>query len=55
MARYKFDSLFESHFIQICNTSESMNQAAIKLKMNYKTLCFHAKRLDCFRPNQAGR
>jgi len=32
-----------------------MNQAAIQLGMNYKTLCFHAKRLDCFKSNQAGK
>jgi hypothetical protein len=25
------------------------------LSMNYKTLCFHAKRLNCFHANQAGK
>ncbi len=32
-----------------------MAKAAWTLGMNYKTLCFHAKRLDCFRANRSGR
>ncbi len=55
MARYKFDKPFEESFIEVCKNSITMNQAAIKLGMNYKTLCFHAKRLGCFKPNQAGK
>ena len=55
MAKYKFDEQFEKQFIEVCKNSISMNQAAIKLGMNYKTLCFHAKRLGCFKTNQAGR
>ena len=55
MAQYIFDPLFETKFIQVCNQAESMNKAAVLLKMNYKTLCFHAKRLGCFKPNQAGK
>ncbi|MFN3848795.1 MAG: hypothetical protein ACK4NY_05175 [Spirosomataceae bacterium] len=55
MAKYKFDKLFEERFIEICNNAISMNQAALKLGMNYKTLCFHAKRLDCFKANQSGK
>jgi hypothetical protein len=55
MARYQFDPVFEKHFVNVCNQSGSMAQAALSLGMNYKTLCFHAKRLDCFRSNQAGK
>lgn len=55
MAKYKFDNTYEQKFIATCNESESMNQAAIKLGMNYKTLCFHARRLNCFKTNQAGK
>lgn len=55
MARYIFDKSFEEKFISICNESESMSRAAIKLEMNYKTLCFHAKRLKCFKTNQSGK
>jgi 5-methylcytosine-specific restriction endonuclease McrA len=55
VARYKFDKIFEANFIEVCNSSISMNQAAIKLGMNYKTLCFHAKRLNCFKANQSGK
>jgi hypothetical protein len=55
MAKYKFDKVFEDLFIQTCNTSVSMSQAAQSLGMNYKTVCFHAKRLNCFSTNQSGK
>ena len=55
MARYNFNQQFENHFIAVCNASSSMNQASITLGMNYKTLCFHAKRLACFKSNQSGK
>lgn len=55
MARYQFDSNFENLFLKVCIESESMAKAAVALKMNYKTLCFHAKRLGCFKPNQPGK
>lgn len=32
-----------------------MAHAAVLLKMNYKTVRFHAKRLDCFKTNQPGK
>lgn len=51
MAQYKFTENFEQLFIRTCEKSSSMSQAAEELKMNYKTLCFHAKRLGCFKPN----
>ena len=55
MARYTFDSLFEKKLINVCTESDSMAKAAFTLSMNYKTLCFHAKRLGCFKANQAGK
>jgi len=55
MARYVFDPEFEAYFIKVCEASVSMSQAALKLGMNYKTVRFHAKRLNCFKNNQAGR
>jgi hypothetical protein len=54
MARYNFDIEFERLFILTCTNAKSMSQAAQDLSMNYKTLCFHAKRLNCFKPNQSG-
>jgi hypothetical protein len=55
MAKYNFNQQFEKYFIDVCKASSSMNQASITLGMNYKTLCFHAKRLDCFKSNQSGK
>lgn len=55
MACYKFSREYQEHFVKVCLESESMSQAAQKLGMNYKTLCFHAKRLNCFTSNQFGR
>lgn len=55
MAKYRFNPNFEKRLIETCNKAISMNQAAITLGMNYKTLCSHAKRLGCFKTNQAGK
>jgi hypothetical protein len=55
MGKYRFDHQFEKRFIEICIASLSMNQAAILLKMNYKTVREHAKRLGCFKANQSGK
>ncbi len=54
MASYKFTDDFEQLFINTCSNAQSMSQAAQELKMNYKTLCSHAKRLGCFKTNQSG-
>ena len=55
MARYTFDSSFEKKITDACIKSDSMAQAALILGMNYKTLCFHAKRLNCFNANRSGK
>jgi hypothetical protein len=55
MARYIFTQAFETAFIKKCSEAKSMSAAALQLGMNYKTLCFHAKRLGCFKANQSGK
>ena len=51
----KYTKEQEQNIIEICNSSPSIRQASIKLKMNYKTLRTHAKRLNCFKTNQCGK
>lgn len=51
MARYKFNKDFEESFKIVCQNAKSMSQASMELGMNYKTLVFHAKRLNCFKTN----
>ncbi len=51
----KYTEEKEKLIIDICNTELSMRQAAIKLGMNYKTIVLQAKRLGCFKTNQAGK
>ena len=55
MAGYKFSEEYQNHFINVCLNSKSMSQAAVLPGMNYKTVCFHAKRLNCFVSNQFGK
>lgn len=55
MARYKFNKDFEENFKIVCQNAQSMSQASMELGMNYKTLVFHAKRLNCFKINQSGK
>ncbi|MFN8354604.1 MAG: HNH endonuclease signature motif containing protein [Spirosomataceae bacterium] len=55
MAKYKFSDDFEKQFKEVCGNALSLSQAAILLKMNYKTVVFHAKRLNCFKTNQSGK
>lgn len=55
MSRYAFDSSFEKKIVDVCLRSGSMAKAALTLGMNYKTLCFHARRLNCFKVNQSGK
>ncbi len=45
----------EALIIKTCNESESMFKASAILKLNYKTLIYHAKRLGCYKPNQSGK
>lgn len=55
MAKYNFSKGFEERFITTCLNAASMGQAALELKMNYKTVRFHALRLGCFKKNQPGK
>jgi hypothetical protein len=55
MGSYLFDPPFEKCFVESCTKSKSVKKAALELGMNYETLSFDAKRLGCFKPNQAGK
>lgn len=55
MARYIFTEDFELHVKTVCSNAKSMGHAAVLLGMNYKTLAFHAKRLNCFHSNMPGK
>lgn len=43
----------ENEFIRVCNTSESMSQAARKLNMHFNTFKRYAIKLGCYSTNQA--
>lgn len=51
----KYTEEKEKLIIDTCNNEISLRQAAIKLKMNYKTVVLQSKRLGCFKTNQAGK
>ena len=42
-------------FIKVCNESESMAQAAIKLGLHFNTFKRHAIQLNCYNTNQSGK
>lgn len=41
-------------FIQVCNESLTMSEAARKLKMHFSTFRNYAKKFNCWKPNQSG-
>lgn len=45
----------EKEFIEICQTSKTMAEAARRLKMHYNTFIRWAKKLNCYVPNQGGK
>lgn len=45
----------DEEFIQICESSNSMSEAATKLCMQYATFRNYAIKLGCFKPNQSGK
>ena len=45
----------EEVFIDTCNNSKSMYEAAIKLGLHYNTFKRYAIKLKCFHPNQSGK
>jgi hypothetical protein len=45
----------EINFIRVCNESESMAQAAIKLGLHFNTFKKYAIKLECYNTNQSGK
>ena len=45
----------EKLFIDTCNNSKSMCEAASKLGLHYNTFKRYAVKLGCFKPNQGGK
>lgn len=45
----------EQEFINTCNSSNSMTEAAAKLHMHFNTFKRHAVRLGCYNTNQGGK
>ena len=48
-------SVDEERFIAICNESQTMSEAAMKLNMHFNTFKRYAIRLGCYKPNQGGK
>ena len=42
-------------FKEVCNSSDSMAQAASKLKLHFNTFKRIALKLECYNPNQSGK
>ena len=45
----------DEKFIEICETSDSMAQAAAVLGLHFNTFKRKAQRLNCYNPNQSGK
>lgn len=54
MKKY-FNTEFEQKLINVCLNSKSMAQACAVMNMNKNTFIKHAKRLNCYKPNQSGK
>lgn len=50
-----FTKEFEQKLIETCNNSQSMAQACSIMNINHNTFIKHAKRLNCYKPNQSGK
>lgn len=44
----------DEEFINLCNSSQTMSQAAAKLKLHFNTFKRKAVKLNCYNTNQAG-
>ena len=44
----------DEEFINLCNSSQTMSQAAAKLKLHFNTFRRKAVKLNCYNTNQAG-
>lgn len=47
--------LDEEYFISVCNTSNTMAEAASKLNLHFNTFKRYAIKFGCYRPNQGGK
>lgn len=45
----------ENQFIEVCESSQTMTEAARLLGMHFNTFVRYAKKLGCYRPNQGGK
>ena len=45
----------ETKFIEVCQDSKTMAEAARRLGMHYNTFIRWAKKLNCYTPNQSGK
>jgi Zn finger protein HypA/HybF involved in hydrogenase expression len=48
-------TMTDQEFINICNESVSMAEAAVKAKMHFNTFKRRAVKLECYKPNQGGQ
>ena len=48
-------TMTDQEFINICNESVSMADAAVKAKMHFNTFKRRAVKLECYKPNQGGQ
>ena len=44
----------DASFIEVCNSSKTMAEAASKLQLHFNSFKRRALHLGCYRPNQAG-
>jgi len=45
----------EQYFIKVCEESQTMAEAAAKLKLHFNTFKRRAVKLGCYKPNQGGK
>jgi Zn finger protein HypA/HybF involved in hydrogenase expression len=51
----KPNNIPKEQFIEICNSSDSMNHAAARLGLHYNTFKKYASKYGCYKPNQSGK
>jgi 5-methylcytosine-specific restriction endonuclease McrA len=45
----------KNHFIDVCQKSNSMAEAAVKLELHFNTFKRYAIKFDCYQTNQSGK
>ena len=51
----KAKNITKEYFIETCNNSQSMTQAAIKLGLHFNTFKKYAIEYECYKTNQSGK